>query len=162
MLHAVDDSSQHHSHERRRRWLPLLARAPLERLEAAVGNFPGENTTVLRAPETGLLMVRGRIGGTGNRFNLGEVTVTRCVLRVVGDDQRPAVGVAYVLGRSSQRARLAALADALLQCPGWLERLQSSLLDALTIELAAAAECAAKQAQATRVEFYTLARENEA
>lgn len=162
MLHAVDDSSEHDSQQRRRRWLPLLARASVERLTAAVGSFPEENTTVLRAPETGLMMVRGRIGGTGNRFNLGEVTVTRCVLRVIGDDQRPAVGVAYVLGRSSRRARLAALADALLQCPGWFDHLQSSLVDAVTAELAAAAEHASRQAQATRVEFYTLARENTA
>ncbi len=31
----------------------------------------------LRATETGLVMLRGRIGGDGDRFNVGEATVTR-------------------------------------------------------------------------------------
>jgi alpha-D-ribose 1-methylphosphonate 5-triphosphate synthase subunit PhnG len=37
---------------------------------------------LVRQPETGLVMVRGRMGGTGSPFNLGEVTVTRCVVRL--------------------------------------------------------------------------------
>ncbi|MBV5333620.1 phosphonate C-P lyase system protein PhnG, partial [bacterium] len=55
----------------------------------------------LRPTETGLMMVQGRAGGTGQRFNLGEVSVTRCVLKpdanVTGCRQ---VGVAYIMGNS--------------------------------------------------------------
>ena len=35
------------------------------------------NAELLRGPETGLVTVRGRIGGGGAPFNTGEATVTR-------------------------------------------------------------------------------------
>ncbi len=65
----------------RRAWIRLLSRAPLEMLEAALAALAGPHPQWLRRPETGLVMVQGRIGGSGAHFNLGEVTVTRCVLR---------------------------------------------------------------------------------
>ena len=37
---------------------------------------------LLRGPETGLVTVRGRIGGGGAPFNLGEATVTRASIRL--------------------------------------------------------------------------------
>ncbi|MBD0276138.1 MAG: phosphonate C-P lyase system protein PhnG, partial [Acetobacteraceae bacterium] len=40
--------------------------------------------TRLRGPQTGLVMVRGRQGGDGAAFNLGEMTVTRCVVGIHG------------------------------------------------------------------------------
>ncbi|MGE4112413.1 MAG: phosphonate C-P lyase system protein PhnG, partial [Burkholderiales bacterium] len=95
----------------RQRWIGLLARAPAAMLEAGLAAVPGQPHTWLRRPETGLFMVQGRVGGTGNRFNLGEVTVTRCALRLPGGT----CGVAYIQGRSHNRAEMAALADALLQ-----------------------------------------------
>ena len=36
----------------------------------------------LRAAETGLVMLRGRIGGDGDPFNLGEATVTRAAVQI--------------------------------------------------------------------------------
>ena len=66
----------------RPRWMALLARAPIAMLEQALGAH-GQLTPIwLRRPETGLMMVEARTGGTGQRFNLGEVTVTRCALRL--------------------------------------------------------------------------------
>src|SRR5262245_42543285 len=103
----------------RREWMGLLARAPLVSLEAWArqagegGALPGR--VWLRRPETGLVMLRGRIGGSGDRFNAGETTVTRCALRLESGE----VGVAYVAGRSHRKAEIAALADALLQAVGW-------------------------------------------
>ena len=67
----------------------------------------------LRAPETGLVMVRGRIGGDGRPFNAGEATVTRAAVRLPGGE----TGFAYHLGRDRARARLAAILDAHWQRP---------------------------------------------
>src|SRR5687767_143322 len=86
----------------RAHWMALLARAPIDLLEPALREHAAVPSRWLRAPETGLMMVQGRAGGTGERFNLGEVTVTRCALRVQADATDGAdatVGVAYVLGR---------------------------------------------------------------
>ena len=71
--------------------------------------------TFVRKPEVGLVMVRGRAGGTGMQFNVGELPVARCSVRL--DDGT--VGHAYVGGRSLRHAEIAAVLDALLQsCEG--------------------------------------------
>ncbi len=103
----------------RRSWMAQLARTPRADLESALeavcagGPLPAFEW--LRPPETGLAMVRGRVGGSGDPFNLGEATVTRAMLRLQSDDGAGAVGVACHLGRDRRRAELAALADAMLQ-----------------------------------------------
>ncbi len=38
--------------------------------------------TCCAPPRPGMTLVRGRMGGTGSPFNLGEMTVTRCVVRL--------------------------------------------------------------------------------
>jgi len=138
----------------RREWMGILSRAPLEMLERwrAGANPPAHRW--LRRPETGLVMVRGRAGGTGEQFNLGEMTVTRCALRLESGES----GVAYVQGRSHRKAELAALADALLQS-GRKEMVLKELLLPVKARLAGDAEAMQRKAQATRVEFFTLARE---
>src|SRR3954465_15521138 len=65
----------------------------------------------LREPENGLVMVRGRIGGDGAPFNLGEATVSRAAVRLATGE----VGFGYVLGRDQRKARMIALCDALIQ-----------------------------------------------
>jgi alpha-D-ribose 1-methylphosphonate 5-triphosphate synthase subunit PhnG len=106
------------------------------------------------------MMVQGRAGGTGERFNLGEVTVTRCALRLAGVAQKgAAVGVAYVLGRSHRQAQLAAVADALLQDPAQREALDASLLEPVRLHLAQQRAERHARAQASKVEFFTVARE---
>lgn len=119
---------------------------------AARGGMPAY--TRLRGPETGLTMVRGRIGGTGAPFNLGEAVVTRCSLRIAGGP----VGHAHVLGRDRQQAETTALVDALLQLPGDREVLQARLIAPLAAELAQAAQAERAESAATRVEFFTLVR----
>lgn len=91
----------------------MLAKAKRTELEDAVGTLPAiPSYRFLRQPEAGLVMVRGRIGGTGGPFNLGEMTVTRCAVQLDGGG---APGIGYVAGRDSRHAELAALLDALLQ-----------------------------------------------
>jgi alpha-D-ribose 1-methylphosphonate 5-triphosphate synthase subunit PhnG len=154
MFQASDDAVP-----ARREWIRVLARAPLAQLEAwaqrasEAGPLPA--TVWLRRPETGLVMLRGRAGGTGERFNVGEMTLTRCVLRIESGE----VGVAYVQGRSQRKAELAALADALLQSAAWREAVRQRLIEPLRCQLDGQASRARRRARATRVEFFTLARE---
>src|SRR5580698_412180 len=98
----------------RQHWMSVLARAPAETIEALLtrdGHLPA--WTRVRGPETGLVMVRGRAGGSGSPFNLGEMTVTRCTVRLGSGT----AGHAYIAGRDERRAEMAAVADALLQVP---------------------------------------------
>jgi alpha-D-ribose 1-methylphosphonate 5-triphosphate synthase subunit PhnG len=139
----------------RRDWLAVLARAPLDMLEGAFTFLHVPEYRWLRHPETGIYMIRARIGGSGNRFNMGEVTVTRCVLRL---SEGP-TGLGYVLGRSHRHAELCALADAMLQ--GGLQRnlVHNGVIAPVKRYLDDQRSRMARKAQSTRVEFLTVARE---
>lgn len=131
--------------------LGLLARARPGRLAELAPDLPPHS--LLRAPEIGAVMVQGRQGGTGAPFNLGEMTVTRCAVRLGCGT----VGHAWVQGRDRDHARRAAVLDALLQtdrAPG----LAASVLAPLAAEEAARRDTAARKAGATRVAFFTLVR----
>ena len=160
MFHAFDNPGPLRK-PTRAHWMALLARAPLSLLEQALqAPFDGCRIEWLRRPETGLYMVQGRAGGTGERFNLGEVTVTRCALRSLDAHDRPSpVGVSYVLGRHHRQAELAALADALLQQPSHQDTLEQSLLEPVRQFLSQRAAQRQAQVQSTRVDFFTVARE---
>jgi alpha-D-ribose 1-methylphosphonate 5-triphosphate synthase subunit PhnG len=137
-------------------WMSLLAKAPDELLgqlwEAAGIEVAHE---WLRPPETGAVMVRARAGGTGAPFNLGEMTVTRCALRL-GSGQ---VGHAYVAGRSHEKARIAALCDALMRDDDRAAAVRDLVLAPLAESAAETRRTLAAKAAATRVEFFTLARQ---
>lgn len=139
----------------RRDWMGLLARAAPVRLAALWANMgPVPAHDVLRAPEIGTVMVRGRTGATGAAFNLGEMTVTRCTVRLAACGT---VGHGYVQGRDRDHARTAALVDALMQT-GDAARMREGVLDPLAQGEAAARRARAEKAAATRVEFLTLVR----
>ena len=93
----------------RQSWMATLARASRAEIESLLGDPPEHD--LLKAPETGTVMVEGRAGGAGRRFNLGEATVTRCVVRIEGGT----MGFSYALGRDAGKARLAAILDARLK-----------------------------------------------
>ncbi|MFN7857052.1 MAG: phosphonate C-P lyase system protein PhnG [Acidovorax sp.] len=146
----------------RAQWMALLARAPIGLLETALQDDASRPARWLRAPETGLMMVQGRAGGTGERFNLGEVTVTRCALRVqtLSPADDAIVGVGYVLGRSHRQVQLAALADALLQDPARQSALDAQLLEPIRSHLRSAHAIRQARAASTKVDFFTVARES--
>lgn len=129
----------------------LLARAPAALLEQLYPDLPAH--TLLRGPEIGTAMVRGRQGGTGAPFNLGEMTVTRCTIRL----ENGTVGHAHVQGRDRNHARRAAVLDALLQTDQ-AAALTDSVLAPLSRTEAARRDTRAAKAAATRVEFFTLVR----
>ena len=141
-------------HSDRKAWMSLLARAPEGRsatlFDAA---FDRPDFTWLRAPEIGSTMVRGRAGGTGAPFNLGEITVTRCALTLESGE----VGHAYIQGRRKADAEMAALIDALMQSDR-AAAIQSAILTPLEVEMTAAKANRAAKAAATKVEFFTMAR----
>lgn len=133
-------------------WMGLLARAPADRLAALMpGGLPAHQP--LRPPETGAVMVRGRVSGTGEPFNLGEMTVTRCVLRLDSGE----VGHAHVQGCDRDHARRAALVDALMQGPR-ADEVRALVLAPLAAEEAARRATRAAAVAATKVEFFTLVR----
>ncbi|MDP2084022.1 MAG: phosphonate C-P lyase system protein PhnG [Gemmobacter sp.] len=139
----------------RKGWMGLLAKAPPARLAALMPDLPDHS--LLRAPEIGAVMVRGRVGGTGAPFNLGEMTVTRCSVRLACGT----VGHAWVQGRDKAHARRAALADALMQT-GRAADVQAAVLHPLAAEAAAARAARSGKAAATKVDFFTLVRGEDA
>ena len=158
MLQASDTASPN-THSSRADWMALLARSPVDLLESNLAFAARFDEHILRHPETGLMMVQGRAGGSGARFNLGEVTVTRCAVRLTARDTTEAVGISYVLGRSRRQAHLAALCDAMLQIPDLYPVLEASLLNPIRQHLAAAVKARAARAASTKVDFFTVARE---
>lgn len=129
----------------------LLARAPAARLAELLPELPDHD--LLRAPEIGTVMVRGRAGGTGAAFNLGEMTVTRASVRLKGGDL---VGHGYVQGRDKEHARRAAIIDALAQDDS--EGIADRILTPLRNEETARRAATSAEAARTRVEFFTLVR----
>ena len=138
----------------RKAWMGLFAKAPAGRVAALLDAVQARpDFTWLRPPEIGSVMVQGRAGGTGAPFNLGEMTVTRCALKLAGGE----VGHAYLQGRRKDDAEAAALIDALMQTER-ADALREAVIAPLKAELAGAAQARAARAAATKVEFFTMVR----
>jgi alpha-D-ribose 1-methylphosphonate 5-triphosphate synthase subunit PhnG len=133
--------------------MAILARASVQELAERLAELPAlPEAEMLRAPETGLVMVRGRAGGDGDAFNLGEMTVTRCALRL-----GPHIGHAYIAGRDHAKARLAALLDAALQDSALHHACMQAVVEPLAAAQQEARAAEARKAAATRVDFFTMA-----
>jgi len=137
--------------EDRKGWMGLLARARADRLAALLPAVPDH--VVLRPAEVGAVMVRGRAGAVGAAFNLGEMSVTRCSVRLAGG----AVGHAYVQGRDKAHAERAALVDAMMQTDEG-PMIRARVLQVLAAEETARRTARAEKAAATKVDFFTLVR----
>jgi alpha-D-ribose 1-methylphosphonate 5-triphosphate synthase subunit PhnG len=137
----------------RQHWMSVLARAAADELETCLADHGGAPAYQrLRGPESGLVMVRGRAGGGGAPFNLGEMTVTRCTVRTAAGQ----VGHAYVAGRDARQAELAAVFDALLQDPVRSAALRDGVIARLATGQAAARTEVAQKAAATKVQFFAM------
>lgn len=139
----------------RRATMAVLARARTEELCAAWdawGDKP--EVATVRGPEMGLVMVRGRTGGGGAPFNLGEATVTRATVRLATGT----IGHAYALGRDSEKVRLAAVFDALWQEPGHREAVETGVVAPIAERLAREDAEIRDETAATRVDFFTMVR----
>lgn len=139
----------------RQRSLAVLAKANVAELEAMLDRIGGApRREWLRPPETGTVMVQGRAGGTGRRFHLGEMTATRCALRL----EDGTVGHGYVKGRDQRLVELVALFDALLQREHWRGPIAAEVIEPLDIAQRERRARRARKANATRVDFFTLVR----
>ena len=139
----------------RQRWMSVLAKAEPKALHALWQQAgPAPDFSYLRQPETGMIMLRGRAGGTGQRFNLGEMTMTRCAVRL--PDGR--VGHGYVGGRDREHATRAALVDALMQDAAQRDALDAAIIAPLEQAAREAREMASRKAAATKVDFFTMVR----
>ena len=143
----------------RQRWSAVLALASLDELEdgwAALTDKPEYH--LLRPTETGLALVRGRIGGTGEPFNLGEMTMTRAAVQLRPREGGVVTGFGHVAGRQARRAELVAVFDALLQMPERHDALNRYVVAPLAARQRAAKAAGASKMAASKVEFFTVAR----
>ncbi len=139
----------------RQKLMRICAAATEAELEAAFQQLdPRPDAVDVRPAETGLVMLRGRIGGSGAPFNVGEATVTRATVRLRTGE----TGFSYLLGRSTSRARLAAIIDAAGQNPTYRLPLERHLIGPVTTRMERESRIAREETAATRVEFFTLVR----
>jgi alpha-D-ribose 1-methylphosphonate 5-triphosphate synthase subunit PhnG len=140
---------------KRRATMAVLAEssaAEIAHLLETLGQLPAHEN--MRSPENGLVMIRGRIGGDGAQFNLGEATVSRAVVRLDTGE----MGFGYVLGRDRDKARLIALCDALVQTEAYSATLEGKVIAPIRAGLEARRDTRARQVAATKVDFFTLVR----
>lgn len=139
----------------RKRAMGLLARASTAELSEALDrSWPEHRARDLKPAETGLVMLRGRAGGDGAPFNVGEATVTRAVVELPSGER----GYAHILGRDATKARLAATLDALWQRASDRADVERRALEPIARRLAAERDRARAETAATRVNFFTLVR----
>ncbi len=141
--------------EARKAVMAVLAQASAEDLRAVMENIPKLPTySVIRAPEVGLVMVRGRAGGVGQKFNLGEATVTRCAITL----ENGIAGFSYSLGRDKEKALNSAVIDALWQDEASHQLIEKSVIAPLRERQAEVRLRDCEQTAATRVDFFTMVR----
>ena len=137
----------------RKSWLSLLATANAEQLN---GLFDASKYTnqinVLRHPEIGTVMARGRMGGTGDSFNFGEITVTRCSIEL-----HDVQGHGYVQGRDKDQSLSTAILDALLQTDAASELLEK-VIKPIQEAKTTCEHSIKEKSEATRVDFFTRVR----
>jgi alpha-D-ribose 1-methylphosphonate 5-triphosphate synthase subunit PhnG len=147
-------TEEHGQQARRKAAMAVLARADAAAIAARLDAIAVPAHENLREPENGLVMVRGRIGGDGAPFNLGEATVSRAAVRLATGE----VGFGYVLGRDGQKARLIALCDALIQTSDHAGSVETEVLAPLRAVITSERNRKAAETAATRVDFYTMVR----
>lgn len=133
----------------------ILARAPMETLRGAWEAWAAQpEAQALRGPESGMIMLRGRMGGGGSPFNLGETTVSRATVQLDSGE----VGFSCIHGRDLEKARLVALFDGLWQRKDDRDTVEVQLLAPLAANYDAEDRQTREEAAATKVNFFTMVR----
>jgi alpha-D-ribose 1-methylphosphonate 5-triphosphate synthase subunit PhnG len=139
---------------RRKAAMAVLAHADTAHISACLKAVAVPAHEDLREAENGLVMVRGRIGGDGAPFNLGEATISRAAVRLASGE----VGFGYALGRDRDKARMIALCDALVQSRDFADSVEARVIAPLRAAISSRHAQTAAEAAATRVDFYTMVR----
>lgn len=146
------DKTENNDIPARKRWLAVMARADLDSLEVIWQNVGADLAyDILRAPEVGLIMARGRAGGTGQAFNLGEVSVTRATIRLTAAG---IIGHGYLMGRKQRQSLLIALLDAYLQLPD----ASADFIEELARDQQKQRQQHQAESATSKVDFFTLVR----
>ncbi len=142
----------------RQEWMAALALADEGRLREAWDSMAARpDYQIVRGPETGLVMARARSGNVGERFNLGEMTVTRCSVSLADG----IMGHAFIGGIKPDHACLAAVFDALMQLPERREGLRQELIEPLLRKRRELLVRRHDEVCPSRVDFFTLVRGDE-
>ncbi|MGY4511328.1 phosphonate C-P lyase system protein PhnG [Bradyrhizobium sp. USDA 3650] len=151
----MDVVTQHNNQQAQRQAaMAVLAHAEAGEIAARLRALALPAHQDLRAPENGLVMLRGRVGGDGAPFNLGEAAVSRAAVRLASGE----VGFGYTLGRDGEKARLIALCDALVQSSDFGAAVEREIIGPLREQLMVRREQVAAETAATKVDFYTMVR----
>lgn len=144
----------------RQRRIAALSLADEIMLETEAAKLPDSFSYIfLRRPEPGLVMLEGRAGNTGQRFNLGEMLITRCVVRLESQESNiVSEGYGFAQGNRPRHAELAAMFDALLQQKNWEESLERSLIGPLIAGRKEQLRKRAEETADTKVDFFTMVR----
>ncbi|MCL6416007.1 phosphonate C-P lyase system protein PhnG [Aestuariirhabdus sp. Z084] len=143
------------TNQQRQNWMSVLAKAPTESLMALSEPVMNDASfEVIRQPEIGLTQIRARMGGEGNPFNLGDMTMTRCVVR----SNMNTLGYGYISGRKKSHALRAAQMDALLQSSEFESLLLERVIEPLQRQIQQQELVQKREVDATRVDFFTLVR----
>ena len=135
--------------------MSILARTPVEELTEAWNSIVDKpDYRFLRKPETGMIMVRAKTGGSGQSFNLGEMTVTRCTIKT----EAGFVGCGYVMGRDQQHATYAALFDAVLQDETHRSHILETIISQFELAQKNQKEIDSKRSATSKVDFFTMVR----
>ena len=153
MIAGVEQSEGNRQAQRKAA-MAVLAQSDTAAIAECLGSLALPPHEKLREPENGLVMVRGRIGGDGAPFNLGEATVSRAAVRLSSGE----VGFGYTLGRDRQKAEMIALCDALVQSREFAAAVEAKVISPLRAAVIATRNRKAAETAATRVDFYTLVR----
>ncbi|ETA06605.1 MULTISPECIES: phosphonate C-P lyase system protein PhnG [Gordonia] len=147
----------------RQNWMRTLASSPAEAVEAAWHQWePKPAVQEIRSPETGLVMLRARIDSVGDRFNVGEATVTRATVRLHGAPlSADAVGSAYILGTNRDHAHAAACFDALLCDDTERARVLAEVVEPMRKAADDLDTARRAEARSTLVDFFNVSREHE-
>ena len=139
----------------RQHWMSVMAKASSpEILDAWIRLRDKPEYRFLRAPETGLVMVQARAGGSGQRFNFGEMTMTKCIVELADGT----MGLAYVAGSDPAHAEIAAVLDAVLQTDTADQSVMSDIIMPLARKQGERRRDVETKTAATRVDFFTLVR----
>lgn len=145
-------SKEYEAAQKRQAWLSVLTQQSSALLQYE-SQLKAESYDLLRTPEIGMAMVKGKTAGEGQIFNVGEVTITRSAVRLKSGE----VGFGYLIGRDKKASELIALADAYLQSEN-AENWQKTVIEPLRLKLLAEKEALAAKVQTTKVDFFTMVR----
>ena len=139
---------------RRKAAMAVLAHSDAAEISGRLASLAVPEHQDLRGGENGLVMLRGRIGGDGAPFNLGEATVSRAAVRLATGE----IGFGYTLGRDGAKARMIALCDAMVQSEQFADEVETKVIAPLRAAMVAMRNRNAAETAAKRVDFYTLVR----